>query len=586
MAPPPSPLQNGADERTPLLANGYVQATSEHAPLETPTGYENLHGEAQGPSEEGDIQPHRNDGDSYSAGESSKSEYLGGVSNAKFWVIFGSVCALYFVACFDNTLMASSHPVITSYFNASNAATWLSTSFMLTSTSFQPLFARISDTIGRKPLYLFALIMFVLTTAWCAVAQSIGSFIAARAACGLGAGGVMAMGSIMTNDLVPIEIRGTYQAYINLAYGLGSACGAAFGGFLCDSLGWRWTFGIQIPPVLVILGIAIFTTPTSLGPHIARKDPTKTFRQHLANFDLLGSFLLAVSVAFLILFLNLGGNIYPWKHGFVIGSLVIFLVSAPLLLYVESRAKLPVMPLSMLFSKPRGVMVFNNFFGNMGFNIVIFHAPLYFQAVKLESASTSGFRLALPSLLLTVCGVGSGLFLTRTGRMLLPMVLGSLVALAGSVALSSMWDDIPAWLAMLFVCPISMGQGLLFPATSVAVLAVSDVDDQAIMTTTLVLWRSLGTVLGVAIGGLVVQNALVAYLHAFVTGKNSNKVIHLVRKSVRAIQNLPPKHQHQVILAYEASLRLTFITAIVIFVVMSCLLIPVQLPRLGRRKSV
>lgn len=87
--------------------------------------------------------------------------------------------------------MASSHPVITSYFNASNAASWLSTVFLLTSTAFQPLFGRVSDTFGRKPCFVFGLALFAMTTVWCATAQSIGSFIAARAACGIGAGGAM-----------------------------------------------------------------------------------------------------------------------------------------------------------------------------------------------------------------------------------------------------------------------------------------------------------------------------------------------------------------------------------------------------------
>jgi MFS family permease len=94
----------------------------------------------------------------------------------------------------DSTLMASSHPVITSYFHASNSASWLSTAFLLTSTSLQPLMGRLSDTIGRRPLYLAGITLITATTAWCALAQSIGSFIAARAFCGIGAAGLLSMG--------------------------------------------------------------------------------------------------------------------------------------------------------------------------------------------------------------------------------------------------------------------------------------------------------------------------------------------------------------------------------------------------------
>jgi hypothetical protein len=119
--------------------------------------------------------------------------YLGDYTTSRFWIIYAPILFQYFVATFDSTLMASSHPVITSYFHSSNSASWLSTVFMLTSMAFQPLFGRVSDMVGRKPMYLFALVMFAITTTWCALAQSMGSFIAARAFCGLGAGGVMAM---------------------------------------------------------------------------------------------------------------------------------------------------------------------------------------------------------------------------------------------------------------------------------------------------------------------------------------------------------------------------------------------------------
>jgi hypothetical protein len=124
---------------------------------------------------------------------------------------------------------------------------------------------RLSDTFGRRPLYLAGLTLLAVTTGWCAAAQTVGSFIAARAFSGIGAAGVLSMGNIMTNDLVSIEVRGTFQAYINLFYGGGSACGAAFGGFLCDKLGWRMTFAIQVPVLIALLINAFFTTPGDPG---------------------------------------------------------------------------------------------------------------------------------------------------------------------------------------------------------------------------------------------------------------------------------------------------------------------------------
>lgn len=346
----------------------------------------------------------------------------------------------------------------------------------------------------------------------------------------------------MVNDLVKIQVRGTYQAYINLLYGGGAAAGAALGGLFCDTIGWRLTFAIQIPLVLAIFAVAFFTVPSNLGPQLA-KNSNQTWLEILREFDLAGSFSLAISVAFLILGLNLGGNLFPWSHPLVISSLIIAIVSSVLFAWVERRAKRPVLPLELMSTKPRWNLLFSNFFAMVGTNHVLFNAPLYFQAVHGDSPTTAGIRLGLPALLTTACGVSTGFYLSWSGRMKAPQVLGGIFMLLGGVMTSSMWESIPLLLASAFVGLPFVGQGFMFPATTVSVLAITSQEDQAVMSSALGLWRNLGIILGVAVSSLVMQNALNIYLDRFVTGNNKETIIALVRKSARAVQELKGKHR-------------------------------------------
>lgn len=476
-------------------------------------------------------------------------------------------------------MMASSHPNITSYFKASDSASWLSTAFFITYLAVQPLYSRLSDFFGRRLIYFFSLSLFTLTNIWCALAQSMQSLILARAFCGLGAGGIIAMGAILTNDLVPMRIRGFYQALVNLAWGSGAAMGAAFGGFLCDTLGWRWTFGVQVPPLLVILIVAVIVTPHGLGPRLAKSDSSKSRWKVVRSFDLAGSFLLTAAVSLLILGLNLGGNILPWSHPFITVALVLSVVAGSALVWVERRAPKPVMPLKLLATKPRGNMVFHQFFTFMGANAMVFNAPLYFQVVNLDSPSMSGFRLVAPTIGYTFCGVASGLIINATGRPKPLIIIGTLISLAGSIAMAALPRHAAVAGATIAVFFPTTGTGLTNPAIAVANLAHSVKEDQAVMSTTQILWRGLGTVMGVAISSLLVQFALPRYLKAYVSGDNREEVI-----TCCMLVCLQGNSLAQVQHAYEDSLRLAFIFILLAFLVALALVTPVHIGRLDHRE--
>ncbi|KAI0843079.1 MFS general substrate transporter [Hypoxylon sp. FL0890] len=505
----------------------------------------------------------------------------------RFYIVFLSIMFTHFVACFDGTIMASSHPVITSYFRSSNSASWLSTAFLLTSTAFQPIIGRLSDTIGRKPPYLATTVIFALATLWCALARSMTSFILARAACGLGAGGVLGMGSIIISDLVPIERRGSYQSYVNIVYGLASASGAALGGLMADSLGWRWEFGIQVFPIVICFIVAFFGIPNDLG----LQNKQQTFMEGMKTFDFRGSILLTTSTTFLILGLNLGGNVLPWSHPFIIASLIIFGICFPTCLWAESKHERPIMPLILLHSSPRANIIFANFIASFLLNAILFNTPLFFQAVLLTSATESGLYLVVPVATASITGTMTGFLISYTRRLKWPLTLGTLFYLLGAALLSSMHRGWPSFAYLLCLVPSSMGQGFQFPGTFMAVLAASEHREQAVVTSTLVLWRALGSVLGVAFSSLVLQNALLRYLMEYVVPPAGEgeawkaALVEKVRESVEAVAALPDGPlKDQVVASYESAVRLTFLFLVGFAAVSVLLVVPVKLPRLGGRK--
>ena len=208
----------------------------------------------------------------------------------------------------------------------------------------------------------------------------------------------------------------------------------------------------------------------------------------------------------------------------VLTALSIFVVSTPLLIYIEFHAPRPIMPLYLFTRSPRGNLIFSNFVSAVTINAIIFNMPIFFQAVRLETATSSGLRLLVSALAGTICGVSTGFLITWSRRLKWPLVLGAALVFLGPVTLTTINKDMPISIILLFLALGSMGQGFQFPGTFMAILAVSDQAEQAVVTSTLMLWRSLGTVIGVASSSLVLQNALVKYLDAFVSGPDKEEV--------------------------------------------------------------
>lgn len=204
----------------------------------------------------------------------------------------------------------------------------------------------------------------------------------------------------------------------------------------------------------------------------------------------------------------------------------------------------------------------------------------------LTSATTSGLRLVLCSAVTSLAGTATGLLIGRTRRLKWPLVLGTGLLLAGAFCLASMRRGWPTAAYLACLVPAAAGQGFQFPGTFMAILAVAEPRAQAVVTSSLMLWRSLGTVVGIAASSLVMQNALRHYLDRFVVadGPVKDAVVATARRSVEAIRHLDQPHRDQVVRSYEAALRLVFLSCSVLALVSVLLIVPVKLPRLANRK--
>jgi MFS family permease len=566
----PGPEEN--TETTPLLKSSRRTDTEETAiegPRSGANGVNGANGHAAEADDDEDEDPPK-----------SKSPYLAGVSVPRFWLIFSTVLLAYFVACFDGTIMLSSHPVITSYFHGSNSASWLSTSFQLASTVTSPVAGRLSDSFGRKVPFIIMMSIFTLGTLWCALAQSMTSFIIARAICGVGAGSMMSLASMIVSDVIPISIRGTYQAIMNILYGFGASSGAAFGGAMADHLGWRWEFGCQVPPLCVCLVLASLSIPRDLG--LYGRTP-ESWKVAMGVFDFRGAGLLMTALTFLILGLNLGGNVLSWAHPFVIISLTIAALTFPIFVYSQRAATRPIMPLHLISKPPHMNLILSNALASFLTSGVWFNAPLFFQGVLLSTATSSGLRLVVPTIAAALMGAVTGLAMTRTKRMKWPLVGGASFYLVGAAVMAAMRPGWPDFVYTVCLLPSGIAQGLQFPGTMLGVLNESKQEEQAVVSAVLFLWRNIGVVLGIALSSLVVQNGLVHYLNEYVTGPDKDEVIELVRSKVEAIRDLNPEYRGQVVRSYEMALRITFACLAGFAAVSLALVIPLKMQRLRKK---
>ncbi|KAL3474609.1 major facilitator superfamily domain-containing protein [Aspergillus californicus] len=507
----------------------------------------------------GTITPSSNDTENHPALEGEEQPLLPDPDTWKppigFIWIEVAIFANVFLSGFDGTITASTYALISSEFNAANTSSWLTTSYLITSTAFQPLYGRFSDIFGRRACFFTSTITFLLGCLGCAVAKDVIFLNLMRALTGIGGGGLMTMATIINSDMIPFQRRGMYQAAQNVLHGFGSICGASLGGAIANTIGWRWCFLLQVPVSIFALIVGRIVIPKPAQQAIPQ-NKTSVWKQ----VDLTGALLLILGLSVQLVGLSLGGNELPWTNPWVIASLVGSVVLLAAFLLVEARTSaIPVIPLRMLQGTlPISTQIANICVG-MAAYAFLFNLPLFFQIVLLDSASKAGARLVIPSLATPVGGLLSGIIMSRYGKLSYLMRTGAALMFLGNILVMALQFHDSSWKYFVYVIPANLGQGVVYPAILFTFLAAFGHDDHAVSASTVYLIRSLGTVYGVAITSTIVQNELVRSLPGALSGVPDKwKVIDDIRHSVSAIYDLEPEIQLAARQVYYQGIKMAF----------------------------
>lgn len=371
-----------------------------------------------------------------------------------------------------------------------------------------------------------------------------------RTVAGMGGGGITAISTFITSDLVPLRKRGVWQGIGNLCYGLGSALGGVFGGWMNDNWGWRWAFLIQVPCVVVSTVLVVWKVNI----------PVKvTDKSRLKRIDFLGAGTLVITLILLLVALNCGGNQVPWNHPLIWTTLPLSGVFLVLFIYIEEKvATEPIIPVRLLLDRTVLSACLTNWFSTMAVFAVLFYAPFYFQ-VQGYSATMAGLRLAPQAVGTAIGSLGSGILMRVTGRYLyFNYVSNGLVVLA-SALMTTYTLTTPAWQPFVHVFIFGLGYGSMLTVTLVALIAAVEHKHQAVVTSASYAFRSTGSSIGITAASAVFQNLLRTGLWSrFGDREDAAKIIKKVRDSLDAINKVPADWRPGVLDAYMDALRGVF----------------------------
>ncbi|MET9810661.1 MFS transporter [Streptomyces halstedii] len=479
-----------------------------------------------------------------------------GRSTRSVLVAIGALLLGMLLAALDQTIVSTALPTIVSDLGGLDHLSWVVTAYLLAATAATPLWGKLGDQYGRKKLFQTAIVIFLVGSALCGLAQSMPQLIGFRALQGLGGGGLMVLSMAIVGDIVTPRERGKYQGLFGAVFGVTSVLGPLLGGFFTQHLSWRWVFYINLPIGVVALLViaAVLHIPVRRTKH---------------TIDYLGTFLIAAVATALVLVASLGGSTWAWGSFQIIALAVLAVVLLVAFVATERRAVEPVLPLKLFRIRTFTLVAVISFVIGFAMFGAMTYLPTFLQVVHGITPTLSGVHMLPMVFGLLITSTGSGQIVSRTGHWKVFPITGTALTAVGLLLLSQLSRSSSTLTMSLYFFVFGAGLGLVMQVLVLAVQNAVGYEDLGVATSGATFFRSIGASFGVAVFGTIFTNRLTGKLQAALSGRSlpPGTDAGSLAADPRALGRLPADLRPAVLDAYSNSITDVFLYAVPVVLV-------------------